>query len=655
MDSTKYGPELACIRTIEKRGAMDVVVAGKHLFFAGHGRLYVADVSEPAAPRLVGECPFRGAARQLTVRDGIAYVTARANGVFIFDVHDPARPELLCHYDCIELATGVEAQGDLLFIAQRQYGVEIVNVADPRHPVYVSKVKTHEAQSVDVRGRHIYVGDWGASELTTIDISDPYQPKTVDSHRLTGYGDGVCVAGDLLYASTGHHDRTRSTSPQSWRPSKDDPAYGAGHGLEVFSITNPAKPEFLGRTKFPRFYHRDGYDMWTPVAAGNGMVCCADTFNGIFLVDASNPREPRTVAHHPGLVAGVAVVDDIIYAACPRAGLKVLSGPGLVRRTQPDRGTPITVPPCPRQTPETYRTYRPGGQVWAVDFCGDRALVAAGMKGLRMVELWPEIREVWHTETQGFAVHVSVAGDRVYVSENTGGLSIWRHGGGDELQPLGRFEPRGGQAVRQATVYANGTRAVLQIGSEFVVLDVADPAEPKRIASHRAKIIYGDQVSHGDAGGRYACVWGHVTGIRWLDFEQSGEAINTGVNLSESYSIFGGVAALGEQFLCTSGGGYRLAVPLDTNLEAKPLYRFAKHFDGKPTVFGSHLFVASRVQSAVAVVDIADVQQPKLLSHFPTAGNPGAVAVHRGALVVPDGQNGLLVYDDFAKVLGRKR
>ena len=93
---------------------------------------------------------------------------------------------------------------------------------------------------------------------------------------------------------------------------------------------------------------------------------------------------------------------------------------------------------------------------------------------------------------------------------------------------------------------------------------------------------------------------------------------------------------------------------LETDLEKKPAYRFAKHFLGKPSVFGNGLFLASRVQSAIAIVDITHLHHPRLLSHFPTAGNPRTVVVRNEALVIPDGRNGLLVYDDFINTLDLK-
>jgi len=648
MNDAQYGQKLECIQTIKKRGVMDAVAVGNHLFLAASRHLYIADISNPSAPAIVGDCPFRGAGRQLAVADGIAYVTARADGVYIFDVHDPRKPELLCHYDCIELATGVEVQGGLLFIAQRQYGVEIVDVSDPRRPVHLSKIKTGEAQSVDLRGRLIYVGDWGTCRLTTIDISDAYRPEIIAAHDLDGYGDGVCVAGDFLYASTGHHSKHQGAFAK-----RGDPGFGIGHGLEVFSLAGPSRPRYLGRTKFPPFYERDGYDMWTPVDAGE-TICCADAFNGVFLVDVKNPEAPRTVAHYRDLVAGVAVVDDIVYAACPKTGLRVLSAPGLVRRTERARGNPIAVPPRPQETPKGYRTYRPGGQVWSVDFCGDYALVAAGMAGIRMVELWPEIREVSHLETTGFAVHACALGNRAYVSENTGGFSIWEHDGKGQLQLLGRYRPRNGKAVRQGMVYAGGTVAVLQVGRTFHVLDIADPAKPRKIAEHETKIIYGDQMAHGDVAGRYTCVWGHVMGTRWLDLTATGQEINTGVTLADTYSFFAGIVSVGDQFLCTYPGGYRLTKPLDTDLKEKPFHRFAKYWLGKPTVAGNGLFLTSRVRSEIAIVDITDLEHPRLVHQMPTAGNPSTVVVRSGAMIVPDSYNGLLVYDNVVDALKLK-
>jgi hypothetical protein len=274
------------------------------------------------------------------------------------------------------------------------------------------------------------------------------------------------------------------------------------------------------------------------------------------------------------------------------------------------------------------------------------------MKGLRLVDLWPEVREVATIETDGFAVHVSVRNDWVYVSENTNGLSVWRHTGDSKLELAARFVPKSKAAVRQCLTYAKGTRAIVQADNEFLILDVSDPTQPRQIARYHDSIVYGDQMSHGDMDDRYACAWSHVHGIRWLDFAKSGQEIDTGINLNDRYSIFSGVVAYGDHFLCLDRGGYRIVEPLDTDYDEKPLRRYSRHLQGKPTVVGNLLFAASRVDSSIAIVDISDVEKPRLLHELRTAGNPGMVAVRNGALVVPDAYNGLLIYDDFVNGLG---
>jgi len=278
-------------------------------------------------------------------------------------------------------------------------------------------------------------------------------------------------------------------------------------------------------------------------------------------------------------------------------------------------------------------------------------VVAAGMKGLRVIDLWPEIREVSIIETDGFAVHVSVCGDSVYVSENTSGLSVWSHTGNGKLEPEARFMPRSKAAVRQCLIYANGTRAIVQADNEFLILDVSDPTQPRQIARYFDSIVYGDQMSHGDVDDRYACAWSHVNGVRWLDFAKSGKEVDTGINLNDRYLIFAGIVAHGDHFLCLERGGYRIVKPLDSDYDAKPLRRYSRHLQGKPTVVGNALFAAYRVGSAIAIVDIRDVEKPRLLHELRTAGNPGMVSVRNGALIVPDAYNGLLIYDDFVNAL----
>ena len=170
---------------------MDVATDGDLLFAVGQGRLSVLDIRQRAAPKLLGALAGLGQVRQVAVHEGVAYVTAREDGLFLIDVSRPDSPQLLSHYDTIELATG-------------------------------------------------------------------------------------------------HHRRDLPCEEPG------DPGYGGGHGLEIFDVTDPGQPQFAGRVKLPPLY-RLGYDMWR-VTVGERFAFVADTFNGVFVVDVSEPHTPRVVA-----------------------------------------------------------------------------------------------------------------------------------------------------------------------------------------------------------------------------------------------------------------------------------------------------------------------------------------------------------------------
>jgi len=258
-----YGRTLPITMNLGIGPTMAARVAGKTLCTIGRGRLRVFDISDPARPVLAGVIKGLGNTRQVALQDQVAYITSREDGVFIVDVKNPRRPELLCHYDPIEVATGIDVSGEVMFVACRLHGLELVDVSEPSKPLHLSTVRTGEAQSVEVHNGYAYVGVWGTSELVVVNVQNPRRPEITARRPLDGFGDGVAVQGGYVYAATGHHSRARKVS----RPAEGEIGYGCGHGLEIFSITDPARPVFVSRIKTPPFY-RIGNDMWGVKIAG---------------------------------------------------------------------------------------------------------------------------------------------------------------------------------------------------------------------------------------------------------------------------------------------------------------------------------------------------------------------------------------------------
>ena len=646
-----YGRQLPIVRSLGLGGSMDAAVVGDTLYVVGRRTLCVADIADPAAPRLVGKLTGLGNVRQIEVKDNVAYITAREDGLFVVDVAERERPRLLCHYDTVELATGIALSGDIAFVACRHYGVELVDVSDPRRPAHLSTVRTGEAQSVVARDGILYAGVWGSRELVVCDVTDPRKPTVLAKAPLDGNGDGVCVRGRYCYVATGHHSRALR------RREKGQPGYGCGHGLEIFDVADPAKPAFVSRIKMPPLY-RLGMDMWDVIVAGDHAFV-ADTYNGVFVVDVANPKAPRFVAHRqlpyvkarrdPSPVGGIALARDHVYVAGVWSDLHVVAAQGLARVPEPEPDRAPAIPPA-RKPPRNHRcrVYKPGGQVYAVAFAGDTALVAAGSGGVHAVRLWPRIKRLAEWQTEGFALDIKVLGGRVYVAEGRGGLSIWKHTGEAELKPIGRYRA-GDQPIKQVVVPLPGKYALLHVGANSLhIVDVGDPTRPTRVLSDKhLGLLYGYQIADGLLEGRYAsCMW-HVTGYYWYDLYGGPKPVYTGDNYRFRFGASNGMFLREDDALVTWRGKYFLLRRRETRPPEKlPSYGIPGYpLTGKPTIAGKTLYTACRDTGRVNAVDISRIDRPRLLDHLQLDGNPNIVVAHNECAIVPAGYQGLLIWN----------
>ena len=264
---------------------MDVVREGDYLYMLQGRNLAILSVKEPGKPELIGKLENVGNLRQIVVRDEVAYITAREDGLFVLDVSDPTAPKLLSHYDTIEFATGIAVEGQFAFVAQRWFGVEIIDIANPEKLRHVSVVRVGEAQSCVVSNGYLYAGVWAEYRVAICDVRDPANPKQVAEVELNGRGDGLCVENGILYAAYGHHQ------PGS-KFSLDDPRYANGNGMEIFDVSKPTEPKHLSRVQFDWRFYYSWPDTWR-VKLALPYAYLYHTYNGVFILDVSDPTQPK--------------------------------------------------------------------------------------------------------------------------------------------------------------------------------------------------------------------------------------------------------------------------------------------------------------------------------------------------------------------------
>jgi len=645
-DEALYGRRLAYHKVDGVGPCIAAEVVADQLYAIGQGKLYVLDIANPEQPKLLGTLAGLGTTRQLAVKNGIAYITARQDGLWLVDVSDAARPTLISHYDSVEMATGIWVSGDLAFLATRCYGVEIVDVSNPRGVRHVSTLKTGEAQSCWARDGFLYIGDWAPKKLLVADVSNPRRPGIVAETPLDGYGDGGCLSGKFCFAATGHHSRARDK----------EAGHGRGHGLEIYDVSQPAQPVFVSRVKFPPLYSIFN-DMWSARVSG-GHCVVADTYNGLFVVDVRDVARPSIVAHaqlplvpagdHSDTVGGVALGEGVIYAAGIYTGLYVVPAPGLVRPVAPEAETPPILAPLPKTPPEdrNFLVYHPEGQVHAVAVQDDVAWVACGAAGLAAVRLGDELRPLGVWPGRGDVCHVSLSGNRLYTAEAEGGVGIYAIGRESRLTELGRLTVPG-QGVRQVVAPPPGDFALLHCGgARLYIADVRDPAKAKIVFSDaQVGLFYGDQLVNKLFGGRYLVAYWQRSGPAWYDVSSREPMLAGNTPDTTLYSWTDGACEFGDKLLIVKRGKYALLDPNERrSFDTLPSYGVeGVRLAGRPSAEGNLLALAQRPDGQVTVLDIADLSHPRLTRQYTLEGHPGVCAFWKGRLVIPAGYQGLLV------------
>lgn len=645
-DENLYGKRLAYYRVEGVGPCMAAEVVGDRLYAIGRGSLYVLDIATPQKPRLLGQLSGLGTTRQLVVRDKIAYVTARQDGLWMVDISNPAKPSLVSHYDTVEMATGIWVSGSLAFIATRCYGVEIVDVSDPRHARHVSTLKTIEAQSCWAKDGLLYIGDWVPRKLLIANVKNPRQPTIVGEAPLDGYGDGGCLRGKYCFAATGHHSRAKNK----------EEGEGRGHGLEIYDVSAPAQPVFVSRVKFPRHYSIYN-DMWSARVAGDHCAV-ADTNNGLFVVNVRDVAKPLIVAHAQlpyvartemfDPVGGLAMAEGVIYAAGIYTGLYVVPAPGLAQPVSPESDQPPVLPPLPEATSEDpqFRVYRPAGQVHSVTVHDDIAWTACGAAGLQAVKLGEKLTQAAVHQGRGEVCYVSRTGNRLYTAEGKEGLAIYEIQADLRLTELGRLKLPG-QGVKQVVAPAPGRFALFHCGGAAAhIADASDPAKPKLVFSdHQVGLFYGDQLVDKLFDGRYLCAYWQRSGPAWYDVSRPRPALTGNTPDTTLFSWTDGACALGDKLLLVNRGKYAL---LDSNerrlVSELPAYGVDRlRLAGRPSAGGDLLALSSRHQRQVWVLDVTDIRRPSLKRQYSLIGHPGACGFWNGRVVIPAGYQGLLV------------
>ena len=444
---------LEVLSTVRLGISYGVSVWGEHVYVTNNEGVVVLDVSDPTRPRTAAEIAI-GPSFGIHVAGNRAYVAGSTGGLTIVDVSNPAAPEVMGSYVDGGSVYGVHVTGSFAYLADLEEGLEILDVSQPENPFRVGRLPDGGGlRSVAVLGGYAYLANVNDG-LKIVDITSRSSPREVATVTGTSGARKVLVAEGHLFL--GLHtqgikvfDLTDPTSPVlvqellpgeevaglSWSDQRLCVSLTRGR-VSVMDLMNVTSPDELG-----------AYEM---NEGAHGIVCNAGLvfavpIHGLAILKvlgpsaaASNPS--RVGAAQEALpVITARAVDRLARRAVVDAGVGEISGACF----SPD-GERLAIASFEdavriwdlRTLRQTQLIRSPLGMIWGVEYSPDGSLLALwGEEGLG---LWGTDSEsfVRSNRTRLLVARFSPDGRTLATGGWDGTIKLWDVSTGEELHSV---------------------------------------------------------------------------------------------------------------------------------------------------------------------------------------------------------------------------
>ena len=474
------------VASLDTRGyAYSVSLADNVTYVAdGWEGVTVVDVSDPARPTLTGTRALEGWATDLQVSGSMLYVAGGSAGLHVLDVTDPAGPVELGGYRSYSAQyVSVAAAGSMAYIADRLTGVLALDASKPLEPTEAGRYETPAVVNAVAAVDGLVIVSTVHAGLWTVDFADPERPRQIGHYDMVGFGE--CLAADGRYAfafgtdfssNSGLHVVDLSDPANPRRAAFLTHSKGAcremvlsgsilyastEQDLVLFDVSNPAKPEQVGRVSLNDWPERDRETIGVAVADGFAFV----TGGMLKVVDVRDPRNPQRV----GIFWGPPPSGQDIAVA---GGFGYLSGPqGLTILSLADPINPVRLASVP-----------PLGQSESLVVSGTTLYLMAGGMGFVEYDIRDPASPVFKGgyRTAGYARRLALNRDMVLIGDFQGGLAVLGRNDVSRGSPVvsaisRRRIPAGNlRTFREAAATAPRSPAAARGGADCVVTSSGD-------------------------------------------------------------------------------------------------------------------------------------------------------------------------------------
>jgi len=226
---------------------------------------------------VVGSVTIPAVALDAEISGSYAYLASGEKGLLIADIRDPAMPKIVTAVDTPGSATAVAVAGDIAYVADAECGLQVVDVSDPAAASIVASVAdSGMLMEIAVAGSCVYAGN-NSGELHIIDVSSPLVPKPAGCFKVANgkWVFGVAVELPYAYVTCGNPTQAPKSSE-----------------FAVVDVSDPSSPRGVSSIKTRRV----GNNM--ELSGGYAYIASGGFKQGGFeIVDISDPMSPKSAGY----------------------------------------------------------------------------------------------------------------------------------------------------------------------------------------------------------------------------------------------------------------------------------------------------------------------------------------------------------------------
>ena len=398
---------------IEIGGAAVAAAAGRLFVADGVSGMYSFDVSNPENPIEISGVQTTGFPSDVAVHGGHAFVADGAGGFLVVDVSQATEMSLAATLALGEDAMRLFLHGDTAYVAGSDGGLTVVDIGAPEAPRLLSnRSDVGYVHALTFRGDVAYVANGTSGGLSVLDIEHRVAPEQTAHLDTLGHSRGVAVDHGVAYVAAGQELAVVTAQERSGITLLGSVATAGGtHSVAVdgplavaidnrdaataFDVSQAENPIRVGEYQLAEASNS------TKVALKDSVAYIAFRDEGIISVDFADPGSPRLLEsafRPPGGAYDVALSEEYAFVANGSWGIVShrVSNPA-----QALVGDVLSV----------------SDAAFGIDLYGRLAYVAAGMGGLRVVDVSNPIAllETCGTNQIGEAYSVAATGHLVFV------------------------------------------------------------------------------------------------------------------------------------------------------------------------------------------------------------------------------------------------